>query len=238
MAAQASKGDQAKVATMLENATDVARVISNQETQVIDVDTAYLSSSRFNQFFRGVLFQMIMLGALSLVGPAMQDAISNLGGGGLSSPYLGNLANGIHYAAGCLITLLGGPLINKIGIKWGCIISALAFPLTGSGYYTAARYGTEWYLLFQNILGGFTGGVLYVSETTAMLSYPPPNDRGFYLGIWSAMRNSGSVIGGAISKHSLVLPWRFHASVNVLCLWFRIVSSRYLGRGQLVYTYY
>lgn len=32
-----------------------------------------------------------------------------------------------------------------------------------------------------------------------MLSYPPPDDRGFYLGIWSAMRNSGSVIGGAIN---------------------------------------
>ena len=50
-----------------------------------------------------------------------------------------------------------------------------------------------------------------------MLSYPKANDRGFYLGrpitgpldkrhayelvlgIWSAMRNSGSVIGGAIN---------------------------------------
>lgn len=32
-----------------------------------------------------------------------------------------------------------------------------------------------------------------------MLSYPPPNDRGLYLGIWSAMRNSGSIFGGAIN---------------------------------------
>lgn len=32
-----------------------------------------------------------------------------------------------------------------------------------------------------------------------MLSYPHPQDRGFYLGIWSAMRSSGSVIGGAIN---------------------------------------
>jgi MFS family permease len=201
MAAQEFKGDQAKVATMPENGTDVARVSSNQETQVIDVDTAYLTSSRFSKFFRGVLFQMIMFGALSFVGPAMQDAISNLGGGGLSSPYLGNLANSLNYAAGCMITLFGGPLINKIGIKWSCMIAALAFPLAGSGYYTAARYGTQWYLLFETILGGFTGGFLYVGETTAMLSYPPQNDRGFYLGVWSAMRSSGSIIGGAISKH-------------------------------------
>lgn len=32
-----------------------------------------------------------------------------------------------------------------------------------------------------------------------MLSYPDQNDRGLYLGIWSAMRNSGSIIGGAIN---------------------------------------
>lgn len=32
-----------------------------------------------------------------------------------------------------------------------------------------------------------------------MLSYPKQEDRGFYLGIWSAMRNSGSVMGGAIN---------------------------------------
>lgn len=32
-----------------------------------------------------------------------------------------------------------------------------------------------------------------------MLSYPRPEDKGFYLGIWSAMRNSGSVIGGTIN---------------------------------------
>lgn len=32
------------------------------------------------------------------------------------------------------------------------------------------------------IVGGITGGFLYVGETTAMLSYPHQNDRGFYLG--------------------------------------------------------
>lgn len=38
-----------------------------------------------------------------------------------------------------------------------------------------------------------------MAETTAMLSYPDQNDRGLFLGIWSAMRNSGSIVGGAIN---------------------------------------
>jgi sugar phosphate permease len=32
-----------------------------------------------------------------------------------------------------------------------------------------------------------------------MLSYPSPDERGRMLAIWAGMRNSGSVIGGAIN---------------------------------------
>ncbi|KAK5130846.1 hypothetical protein LTR08_001618 [Meristemomyces frigidus] len=177
---------------------DAEDVAIGSQVQVNDSWT-YLRSSKWNIFYRSVLCQMILFGALSFVGPAMSDAISNLGGGGLSKPWLANLSNSLNYGFSCLVTLLGGPLINKIGIKWSCMIAAVVFPLGGSAYYLNARDGVEWYLLFANIIGGITSGFLYVGETTAMLSYPKPEDRGFYLGIWSAMRNSGSVVGGAIN---------------------------------------
>ncbi|EFX05847.1 membrane protein [Grosmannia clavigera kw1407] len=177
----------------------VQRTESNTDTQAIDVDLGYLAGSKWARIYRSVLFQMVMMGALSFVGPAMADAISNLGGGGLSTPYLANLANSVDYASGCVVTLFGGPLINKLTIKWSCLIAAVVFPLSASGYYVSARYSIDWYLLFVKILGGFTSGFLYVAETAAMLSYPHQDDRGLYLGIWSAMRNSGSVIGGAIN---------------------------------------
>jgi hypothetical protein len=88
---------------------------------------------------------------LSLVGPAMSDAITNLGGGGLSSPWLANLANSLSYAFSCLSTILGGPVINKIGIKWSCLIAAVAMPLHGSAYYVNARFDNTWYLLTANV---------------------------------------------------------------------------------------
>ncbi|KPM37677.1 hypothetical protein AK830_g8888 [Neonectria ditissima] len=192
---------QAKDDSKIDDRAELAAVASytNHGGQGSEIDEAYLRASSATKFYRSVLFQMILFGALSFVGPAMADAISNLGGGGLSSPYLANLANSLNYASGCMVTLIGGPLINKFGIKWSCMIAAVAMPLSGSAYYVNAKYGVDWYLLFSNILGGFTSGFLYVAETTAMLSYPYQNDRGFYLGIWSAMRNSGSVIGGAIN---------------------------------------
>ncbi|KFY33441.1 hypothetical protein V494_07613, partial [Pseudogymnoascus sp. VKM F-4513 (FW-928)] len=52
------------------------------------------------------------------------------------------------------------------------------------------------------VVGGFLDGFLYVAETTAMLSYPDQNDRGLFLGIWSAMRNTGSIVGGSINFYT------------------------------------
>ncbi|KAF5651421.1 major facilitator superfamily transporter [Fusarium sp. NRRL 25303] len=190
--------------TKISRHNDLAPTTSYIDGEVHDagIDYGYLNSSKFTKFYRSVLFQMILLGLLSCVGPAMSDAISNLGGGGLSTPYLANLATSLNYTAGCILTLFGGPLINKFGIKWSCIIAAVGMPLSGSAYYVCAKYRVNWYLIFAKILTGFTYGFLYVAESTAMLSYPLANDRGFYLGVWSAMRNSGSVIGGAINFYN------------------------------------
>lgn len=81
----------------------------------------------------------------------MSDAISNLGGGGLSTPFLANLANSLNYAAGFATTMVGGPLINKFGIKWSCILAGLAMPLAGTGYYVNARFDVDWYLLLARV---------------------------------------------------------------------------------------
>lgn len=81
----------------------------------------------------------------------MSDAISNLGGGGLSTPFLANLATSLNYAAGFVVTFFGGPLINKLGIKWSCIIAAITMPLAGSGYYVKAKFGVDWYLIFSRV---------------------------------------------------------------------------------------
>lgn len=178
---------------------DVSKIMDDNQVHVAVGTVEERRPYTPRTFFRSVLFQMVLFGALSLVGPAMSDAITNLGGGGLSSPWLANLATSLSYTMSFFSTILGGPVINRIGIKWSCMIAAMTMPLHGSAYYVNARYHSEVYLLTANVIKGIGSGFLYVGETTAMLSYPKPEDRGFYLGVWSAMRNSGSVIGGAIN---------------------------------------
>lgn len=83
----------------------------------------------------------------------MMDAITNLGGGGLSSPWLANLANCLNYVMSFLTTLFGGPLINKFGIKWSCMIAAVTYPLYASAFYVNVTRGIDWYLLLSNVHG-------------------------------------------------------------------------------------
>jgi hypothetical protein len=40
----------------------------------------------------------------------MTDAINLLGGGGLKSPYLANLATSLNYAGSCVMAFFGGEL--------------------------------------------------------------------------------------------------------------------------------
>ncbi|WWC97353.1 hypothetical protein V866_004232 [Kwoniella sp. B9012] len=175
---------------------DVPALNSYEEEE--EVDHAYLAAPKQTRFFRGVLLQMILLGALSFVGPSLADAISGLGGGGLKDPDLANLAQALSSTMTCIVTLFGGPLINKIGIKTACVIASFAFFFTGSGYYVNLKYGVQVYLVIARVIVGGSNGFLYVAESTAMLSYPRFQDRGTYISIWSAMRNSGGIIGGAI----------------------------------------
>lgn len=138
------------------NANVTTDIESNSDDVAIGTQTTlptehHISSWKLPTLFRSVLFQMVLFGALSFVGPAMSDAITNLGGGGLKTPFLANLANSLNYAMGCLTTLFGGPLINKIGIKWSCVIAACVFPVSGSSYYVSAKYGISAYLLASQV---------------------------------------------------------------------------------------
>ncbi|KDN62293.1 putative major facilitator superfamily transporter [Colletotrichum sublineola] len=160
MATSTHTKDSNKVPDTTDVAVGTSHVYDAGPTE--EIDEAYLRASKFTKFYRGVLFQMILFGALSFVGPAMSDAISNLGGGGLSTPYLANLATALAYMSGCLLTIFGGPLINKFGIQWSCMIAAVAMPLAGSAYYVSAKYHVDWYLLLARLIGGFANGFLRV----------------------------------------------------------------------------
>lgn len=96
------------------------------------------------------------------------------------------------------VCLIGGPLVNKLGVKWALVIGALSFPIQGSSYYCNSAFGNQWYLILGGFITGIGTGCWYVAESGAIMSLAPTGARGKYLALWIVSRNLGQLVGGAI----------------------------------------
>lgn len=43
---------------------------------------------------------------------------------------------------------MGGPIVNKIGVKWALVIGSMSFPIQGSAYYCNSKYGNQWVSIY------------------------------------------------------------------------------------------
>ncbi|KAK4234383.1 major facilitator superfamily domain-containing protein [Achaetomium macrosporum] len=167
--------------------------------EVINMDEYRRTVPWWKRAYKHSLTQMMLLSVQAFCGPAMWDAIAGLGGGGLATPQTSNISNAINYAALALVCLIGGPLVNKIGIKWALVIGAVTFPIQGSAYYCNSAFGNQWYLIFAGFVSGVGTGCWYVAEAGAIMSLAPSGARGKYLALWIVSRNLGQLVGGAIN---------------------------------------
>ena len=39
---------------------------------------------------------------------------------------------------------MGGPIVNKMGVKWALVIGSMSFPIEGSAYYCNSKFGNQW----------------------------------------------------------------------------------------------
>ncbi|KAK2809108.1 hypothetical protein FQN50_004162 [Emmonsiellopsis sp. PD_5] len=73
---------------------------------------------RLHRFYRGSLYQILALGLVSFTQPGIWSALSNLGAGGLASPFFVNASNVITFA----IMVFGSPITaviaNRFSLKW------------------------------------------------------------------------------------------------------------------------
>jgi MFS family permease len=153
---------------------------------------------RWKRIWQHSLTQMMLLSVQAFCGPAMDDAIAGLGGGGLATPQTSNIATAINYSMLALCCALGGPIVNKLGTKWSLVIGACSFPIQGSSYYCNSKFGNQWYLILGGFFSGIGTGCWYVAESGTIMSLAPANSRGKYLALWIVARNLGQLVGGAI----------------------------------------
>ncbi|KAL4787002.1 major facilitator superfamily domain-containing protein [Aspergillus varians] len=173
--------------------------IAGEVIHGIDMDHYRATVPLWRRVWQHSLTQMMLLSVQAFCGPAMGDAITGLGGGGLATPHVSNISNAILYAMLALVCFLGGPLVNKIGVKWGLVLGAMSFPIEGSGYYCNSMFGNQWYLILSGAICGIGTACWYVAEAGAIMTLAPSGARGKYLALWIVSRNLGQLVGGAIN---------------------------------------
>ncbi|KAE8146598.1 major facilitator superfamily domain-containing protein [Aspergillus avenaceus] len=199
---------------------------TTDHTQAIAVGECTETVPLWKKVWRHSLTQMMLLSVQAFCGPAMSDAITGLGGGGLASPQVSNISNAIRYALLAVVCFLGGPIVNKLGVKWALVIGSMSFPIQGSAYYCNSKFGNQWYLILSGAIGGVGTACWYVAEAGAIMTLAPSGARGKYLALWIVSRNLGQLVGGAINlskNHEKgadggVTPDTFIAFVIIECI--------------------
>lgn len=108
-------------------------------------------------------------------------------------------ATAASYVAVFAVSILGGPLASRVGIRTLLIFGAMTFPINASSYYVNLKYKVQWYLVLGRTIYGLGFGAWYVAEAAIILSYPEEGRRGSYLAIWVMSRNLGQLVGGSIN---------------------------------------
>lgn len=94
---------------------------------------------------------------------------------------------------------LGSSSLTDAGLRPGLFFGTIGYPLYAGGLYANKVNGTEWLVLFGAAMTGLSGGIFWCTEGAIAMGYPQKDKVGFYLALWLAFRNSGSVIGSAIN---------------------------------------
>ncbi|KAJ2974755.1 hypothetical protein NQ176_g5888 [Zarea fungicola] len=191
--------DTKTMASQSEHASLPVKPGAVQEAVIAESYEYWRNLSLLKRVWHHSLTQMILLSIQAFCGPAMSDAIAGLGGGGLATPQVSNISTALRYASLAFICFMGGPIVNKIGVKWALVIGSMSFPIQGSAYYCNSKFGNQWYLIISGLIGGVGTGCWYVAEAGAIMTLAPSAARGKYLALWIVSRNLGQLVGGAIN---------------------------------------
>ncbi|KAM0706965.1 hypothetical protein Q7P35_006296 [Cladosporium inversicolor] len=129
------------------------------------------------KWYRGVFFQATVVGFCAFTAPGLWNAIINVTATFLTSSIL----------------------INRLNFRYALALGTVGYSIYSAVLYQNNCHRTQWFIYLGSATCGITAGFFWAAEGAIMLSYPPPEHRGKYLAYWLAYRNSGSILGGAIT---------------------------------------
>ncbi|KAJ2723933.1 hypothetical protein GGI07_002311 [Coemansia sp. Benny D115] len=128
----------------------------------------------------------------------MFNALNATGGAGQIDRTVSNNTNTGIYSAFIVFGILGGAIVNLLGIRWTIFFSGLTYSLYSSSYiyYNHTKNGA--FSIATGPILGIGAGILWSAQGMVMMSYPAEHQKGRYISLFWVIFNLGGVIGGIV----------------------------------------
>ncbi|PVU92740.1 hypothetical protein BB559_003625 [Furculomyces boomerangus] len=143
-------------------------------------------------------FQVILVGLMCFCIPGMFNALNALGGAGQIDKKTGSDANTALYVTFSVFGLLGGGIVNVLGIRITMFLGGLTYALYSSSYIYINHTHKSWFTVTTGGILGIGAGILWAGQGMIMTSYPLEHEKGNYIFIFWSIFNLGGVVGSLI----------------------------------------
>ncbi|KAJ1860866.1 hypothetical protein LPJ73_001202 [Coemansia sp. RSA 2703] len=128
----------------------------------------------------------------------MFNALNAMGGAGQVERTVSNNTNAAIYCTFVVFGMLGGAIVNLLGVRWTVCVSGLTYALYSSSYIYYNHTAKGAFSLATGPILGIGAGILWSAQGMVMMSYPEEHRKGRYIAIFWVIFNLGGVIGGIV----------------------------------------
>ena len=89
---------------------------------VAPIKDEHLPLNRKVHWYRSTIMQILVISGVFFCAPGMYNALSNLGAGGLATPYWANATAAAGYVFMAFMCIVGGIVVSKLGVRWSLLV--------------------------------------------------------------------------------------------------------------------
>ncbi|KAJ2828290.1 hypothetical protein GGI24_002428 [Coemansia furcata] len=148
--------------------------------------------------YNSPLTQVVIMSIVCFLCPGMFNALNAMGGAGQIDREASNNANTGLYSTFIVFGVLGGAIVNLLGVRWTIFVSGLTYSLYSASFIYLNHTGKGAFTIATGPILGIGAGILWSAQGMIMMSYPVESHKGRYIAIFWVIFNLGGVIGGIV----------------------------------------
>ncbi|KAK0634396.1 major facilitator superfamily domain-containing protein [Bombardia bombarda] len=149
-------------------------------------------------WYASPIVQLLLVALVCFLCPGMFNALGGLGGAGQLDFTAQSNANTALYSTFAIVAFFSGTVANMLGIKLTLSFGGLGYCIYAASFLSYNHNQNQGFVVFAGAFLGICAGLLWTAQGTIMMSYPPENKKGRYIGIFWIIFNLGGVIGSLI----------------------------------------